>query len=51
LRDKGFVEEKIDKNLEIILNNKIEKFKISEINIRELTKNKVKIDLVIKIEQ
>ena len=51
LRDKGFVEEKIDKNLEIIINNKLEKFKISEINIRELTKNKVKIDLIIKIEQ
>jgi len=51
LRDKEYIEQKINKNLEIILNKKIENFRISEINIKEVSKDKIKIKINLKLKE
>ena len=51
IKDKWFIETTLKKDLPIILDQKIHKFKIWEINIRELNNQSIKIDLTIKIEE
>jgi hypothetical protein len=51
IRDKNNIEKQVENNLSIILNEKIDKFKISEIKIKELSKEKVKIYAIIQITE
>ncbi|MDQ7009533.1 MAG: TIGR00341 family protein [Candidatus Gracilibacteria bacterium] len=49
LKDRAFVEQKINNNLYLILNKKIDHFSVSNISIKELTKNDIKIKAEVKI--
>lgn len=49
LKDKWFIEKQVNDNLYLILNKKIDNFRVSDIKIKELTKNNIKLSLEIKI--